>query len=57
MAEKKPKKDLRKREPHLTFLRRVKEGEYAEIEKSSLPYARMEAQTIIVEDEYYYGLR
>lgn len=57
MHEKKSKKDLREQEPHLTFLKAVKEGKYAEIEKSSLPYARMEARTIIVEDEYYYGLR
>lgn len=39
----------------ITFLEKTKEGEYAEIEKSSLPYARMKEETIIIE-EYYYGM-
>ena len=40
----------------VTFLGKTREGEYAPIEKSSLPYARMEEETIIVEENYYYGM-
>ena len=56
-TDEKIKKEVKQPEPHLTFLRRVKEGKYAKIEKSSLPYARIKAQTIIVEEQYYYGIR
>jgi hypothetical protein len=42
----------------IKFLERVKEGEYAPIEESSLPYARMNEKRIIIEEEdnYYYGI-
>lgn len=41
----------------ITFLERVKNGEYAPIETSSLPYARMKEQTEYNEEVYYYGIR
>ena len=42
----------------LTFLEKTKEGKYATIEKSSLPYARMKEETETVEifRNYYYGM-
>lgn len=43
----------------ISFLKRTKEGEYAPIEESSLPYARLkeEAESVeVYEEEYYYGL-
>jgi hypothetical protein len=42
----------------LTFLDRTKKGEYAPIEKTSLKYARLKTERIVVEDEkiYYYGI-
>ncbi len=43
----------------LTFLRRTKEGEYAEIEESSLVYARMRERTEMVEpveETIYYSV-
>ena len=43
----------------LSFLRRTKEGKYAPIEKSSLPYSRIveERETIeSLEEEFYYSV-
>lgn len=43
----------------IAFLKRTREGEYAPIEESSLPYARIKAETEsveIYEEEYYYGV-
>jgi len=40
----------------LTFLKRVKEGEYAPIETSSLPYTRIKEETEFYEEVYYYGI-
>ena len=43
----------------LTFLKRTKEGKYALIEESSLPYSRIDQQTEtleFVEEEYYYSM-
>jgi hypothetical protein len=42
----------------ITFLKRTKNGEFASIEESSLPYARMKAKRIVYEeeDQYYYGI-
>ena len=43
----------------LTFLRRVKDGEFAPIEKSSLPFSRMGEDTEFIkvcEETYYYGI-
>jgi hypothetical protein len=43
----------------ITFLKRTREGAYAPIEESSLPYARLkeEAESVeVYEEEYYYGI-
>lgn len=39
-----------------TFLKRVKEGEYAPIETSSLSYTRVKEETEFYEELYYYGI-
>lgn len=52
-------KRKRERGTLLTFLKRTKEGKYAPVEKSSLPYARLseEREEIeIYEQEYYYNI-
>lgn len=41
----------------LTFLQRTKDGLYAEVEKSSFPYRRMEIRREEDEEEYYYSTR
>jgi hypothetical protein len=44
----------------LTFLQRTKDGEYAEVEKSSFPYCRITVQREEIyddEEEYYYSTR
>jgi len=41
----------------LTFLRKTKSGEYAPIEKTSIPYSRLNNQaTEIDEEQYFYGM-
>ncbi len=43
----------------LKFLKQTKDGKYAQIEKSSLNYTRIEQETEhydINEDEYYYSI-
>jgi hypothetical protein len=43
----------------LTFLKRVKEGEYAPIEESSLKYVRMKEHTIVARQnckQYHYSM-
>ncbi len=42
----------------IKFFERVKAGEYAPIEETSLPYARMNEKRIIIEEEdnYYYSI-
>lgn len=43
----------------LSFLKRTKEGKYAPIEESSLPYSRVveESETLeILEDEFYFNI-
>lgn len=41
----------------LTFLKRTKEGKYATIEKSSIPYSRLNEQPEdIYEEQFNYGL-
>lgn len=42
------------------FLKRTKDGKYAPIEKTSVPYIRIKVETEVVEsyeEEYYYSLR
>lgn len=60
-----PMKKSKNRKSHtnkalITFLRKTKEGKYASIETSSLPYSRIETESIssgINEDLYFYSLR
>lgn len=43
----------------LTFLRDVKDGRYGPIEESSLPYARIKEETVLIdmeEEDYYYSI-
>jgi hypothetical protein len=43
----------------LTFLKRTKDGKYAKIDESSLPYIRfkeLREDPYYYEDEYYYGV-
>ncbi|HOV32595.1 MAG TPA: hypothetical protein PLX23_04450 [Candidatus Hydrogenedens sp.] len=42
----------------LTFLKRTKDGKYAKVDESALPYSRLKVQREdYYEDEYYYGIR
>ena len=52
----KPLEEKKKEEVLLSFLERTKEGIYAPIEESSLPYSRIieESQAIELTEEYYY---
>jgi hypothetical protein len=55
------KEDIKKDvETQLLFLKKTKEGKYAPIEKTSIPYARMEDRetliTFIEEEEFYYSI-
>ena len=51
-------KEKDKIEDFLIFLKRTKEGNFAEIEMSSIKYIRLkrEPETYIDEDEYYYSV-
>ncbi len=51
-------KDIKEQEVLLTFLRRAKNGEYAPVEEGSLEYTRIdeEAETIVLDEEYYYSM-
>lgn len=40
----------------LKFLKRTKNGGYATVEKSSIPYSRISEQTEVIDQVYYYGL-
>ena len=41
----------------LTFLKTTKKGKYALVEKSSIPYSRLNDQPDVTSDEFYfYGL-
>ena len=55
------RKELRQKEEKalLTFLKQTREGKYAKIDESSLPYSRLKEQReeIYYEDEYYYSVR
>jgi len=55
----KPKEGKDEEKALLTFLRKTKEGKYAAIDKSSLPYSRIteESESIeLSEEEYYYSI-
>jgi len=48
---------MKEEELILSFLNKAKEGMYGIVEKSSIPYARLQEETIIVDTEnYYFGI-
>lgn len=55
------RKELRQKEEKvlLTFLKQTREGKYAKIDESVLPYLRVKEQREehYYEDEYYYSIR
>lgn len=55
------KKEIRQKEEKvlLTFLKQTREGKYARVDESSLPYTRLKEQREepYYEDEYYYSVR
>ncbi len=55
------KKEIRQKEEKvlLTFLKQTREGKYAKVDESSLPYTRLKEQREepYYEDEYYYSVR
>ena len=55
------RKELRQKEKKalLTFLKQTREGKYAKVDESSLPYSRIKEQREepYYEDEYYYSFR
>jgi len=58
MAAKREKLRQKEEKKLLTFLKRTREGKYAKIDESSLPYVRLKEQREkIYEDEYYYSIR
>ncbi len=44
------------RNANLTFLKRTIEGKYAKVEKTSIPYSRLEHEADSTEDPYFYSL-
>ncbi len=56
-TEKKEKEIIEEEKVLISFLKTTKEGKYAKVEETSLPYSRIKEETIIIEDEYYYGTR
>lgn len=59
MEEKREKLREKEEKTLLTFLKQTREGKYAKIDESSLPYLRLKEQReeIYYEDEYYYSVR
>jgi len=55
------RRELRQKEEKalLTFLKQTREGKYAKVDESSLPYSRIKEQREEphYEDEYYYSVR
>jgi len=55
------KKELRQKEEKvlLTFLKQTREGKYAKVDETSIPYSRLKEQREepYDEDEYYYSVR
>lgn len=53
------RKDLKRKQEKalLTFLKQTREGRYAKIDESSLPYSRLKEQReeTSYDDEYYYS--
>ena len=57
MKQRTEKEEKEREGTRIKFLKAVKDGEYAKIEETSLPYSRMEFRTITVREEYFYSLR
>jgi len=56
------KKEIKDINILLSFLKRTKDGKYAEVERSSIPYSRIKEEGSFVEiyeedEEYYYSCR
>lgn len=56
-TEKKEKEIIEEEKVLISFLKTTKEGKYAKVEETSLPYSRIKEETVIIEDEYYYSIR
>ncbi len=56
-TKKKEREIIEEEKVLISFLKATKDGKYAKIEKTSLPYSRIKEKTVIIEDEYYYSLR
>lgn len=56
-TEKKERKTIAEEKVLISFLKATQDGKYAKIEKTSLPYSRINEETVMVEDEYYYSIR
>jgi len=59
MMPQKPVEEKGKERLLLSFLKQTKEGKYAPIDESSLPYSRVDEETEnmeSVEEEFYYGI-
>ncbi len=57
--EERRQKIKKEREALIAFLKRTREGVYAPIEESSLPYTRIKEETEsieVYEEEYYYSV-
>ncbi len=55
----KPSDEKEKEQLFLSFLRQTREGKYAPIDESSLPYSRLKEETETIEsleEELYYGV-
>ncbi|MCK4446915.1 MAG: hypothetical protein KAW56_07525 [Candidatus Marinimicrobia bacterium] len=59
MEDKKKKSRRKEEKVLLTFLKITREGKYAKVDESSLPYSRLKEQREepYNEDEYYYSVR
>ena len=44
-------------ESMITFLKETKEGKYAKVEETSLKYSRINEETVVINGEYYFGIR
>lgn len=51
------KENQKEIEPMITFLKETREGKYAKVDETSLEYSRINEETIIISEEYYFGIR
>ncbi len=52
--EKEKQKEI---EPLITFLKETREGKYTKVDETSLEYSRINEETIVISEEYYFGIR